>query len=412
MSWSVGGLQRVRADFVMIAREPDVYMSTACRQFGISRRTGYKWLRRYKENGLAGLVDLSRRPHSSPMQLSGSAVVLLEELHVRHEDWGPKKLRSRLIRDGRCPGQLPSLATVARLARRLGWSKSRGRGRPPRSMPVGPLTGAGWPNDVWTVDFKGWWRTKDGKRCEPLSIRDLHSRYILCLRPMARRSTEAVRQAFVEVFKRYGLPAIIRTDNGGPFASLTGPAGLTRLSAWWLSLGIRLERIMPGHPEQNGAHERMHGDIAREIERRPAATIAEETERLEYWRMVFNTERPHEALGMKVPGELYRQSRRRLEDARPYVYPADLVRRHVRRDGCIRFLGRHVYLSEALGRLEVGLKQLSENRWRVWYCDLAISELEQIDGRIRRHPATVATTAAGTDCNPCPDNKVLPMCRP
>jgi len=406
MSWSIRGLQHVRADFVMIAREDDSVMAATCRQFTISRKTGYKWLRRYKKDGLAGLAVLSCRPHSSPLRLDGDVVVSLVELHDQHKDWGPKKLLARLVRGGRHPDKVPSLATVARLARRLGWTEPKGRGRPRRSMPVGPLTNAGQPNDVWTVDFKGWWRTKDGRRCEPLSIRDLYSRYILCLRPMARRSTEAVRQVFVEVFERYGLPEIIRTDNGSPFASLTGPCGLTRLSAWWRSLGIRLERIRPGHPEQNGGHERMHGDIAREVESRPSATAAEETERLEYWRIVFNVERPHEALGMKMPGDVYRCSMRRPESVKPYAYPPGLDRRRVRRDGCIQFQGRNVYLSEALGKMEVGLERLDENRWRVWYCDLAVSELEQTDGKILRRPVAETAAAAEPNCNPCPDNKV------
>lgn len=404
MSWSVYGLQHVRAEFVMIAREPDTSISAVCRQFGISRRTGYKWLDRYETSGLPGLVDLSRRPRSSPLQLSGEVVVALVELHKDHESWGPKKLRARLLRGGCHPDKVPSLATVARLARRLGWSKAKGRGRPRRSVPTGPLSDAGQPNDVWTVDFKGWWRTGDGRCCEPLSIRDLYSRYILCLRPMARRNTEAVRQAFVEVFERYGLPDVIRSDNGGPFASVTGPAGLTRLSAWWRSLGIKLDRIAPGHPEQNGGHERMHGDVARDIACQPAATVAEETVRLERWRVEFNVERPHEALGMKTPGEVYRCSARRLEDVKPYGYPLSFDRRHVRRDGCIRLQGRYVYLSEALGRMDVGLEQLDENRWRVWYCDLAISELELQDGSILRRPVPENPVAAVTNCNPCPDN--------
>jgi putative transposase len=410
MSWSMCGLQRVRADFVMLAREDDVCMSAVCRQFGISRKTGYKWLRRYKDKGLDGLIDLSRRPLSSPLELSGDAVALLLELHTRYPGWGPKKLRARLIRDGRCQRKAPSVVTTARLARRLGWTKAKGRGRPPRNLPVGQLTGAGRPNDVWAVDFKGCWRTGDGRRCEPLSIRDLYSRYILCLRPMARRSTEAVRQVFVEVFGRYGLPAIIRTDNGSPFASLSSPAGLTRLSAWWLSLGIRLERTMPGHPEQNGGHERMHGDIARELESRPAATMAEETERLEYWRIAFNAERPHEALGMKVPGEVYRHSQRRLENVKLYNYPGNVTRRYVRRDGCIWMRSRYVYLGDAFTRMVIGLERLSEHRWRVWFCDMAVTELEQVVGRIRRCPVSVTAASEAIDCNPCPDNKLLPMC--
>ena len=408
MSWSVRGLKDARVEFVMIAREADVSMSAACRQFGVSRKTGYKWLGRYEESGLDGLVDQSRRPRTSPLQLSGESVVALLDLHEKQKDWGPKKLRARLIRDGLCPeDSIPSLATVARLCRRLGWSETKGRGRPrtPRAEPTAPLSDAGYPNQVWTADFKGWWRTQDGQRCEPLTIRDLYSRYILCLRPMAWRKTEAIRRAFTEVFQRYGLPDIIRSDNGSPFASTTGPFGLARLSAWWMSLGIKPERIAPGHPEQNGGHERMHGDIARAVESRPEATVAEETVRLERWRLEYNAERPHEALGMRTPGDVYRCSARRLADVKPYVYPAGFERRRVK-DGCIHFRGRSVYLSEALGQMEVGLQPLSENRWVVWFCDLAVSGLELKHGSIRRCPAAETLPPGDANCNPCPDNKV------
>jgi transposase InsO family protein len=409
MSWSVRGLKDTRVEFAMVAREAETNMSAACRQFGISRKTGYKWLHRYNTSGLAGLVDLSRRPRSSPLQLSGDAVVALVKLHDGHDDWGPKKLRARLIRGNSCSdGKVPSLATVARLARRMGWTEAKGRGRPrpQRALPTEPLSGAERPNHVWTTDFKGWWRTRNGQRCEPLTIRDLYSRYILCLRPMAWRSTEAVRQAFTDVFRRYGLPDIIRSDNGSPFASITGPLGLTRLSAWWLSLGIKPERIMPGHPEQNGGHERMHGDIARAIESAPAATVAEEKVRLESWRKEFNAERPHEALAMKTPADVYHNSLRHLSDVKPYVYPAGLEKRRVQVDGCIHFRGQCVNFSEALGKMEVGLQLVSENRWQVWFYDLVVSGLELKNGRIRRCPVAENLPPGDGNCNPCPDNKV------
>jgi transposase InsO family protein len=409
MSWMVRGLQHARVEFVMIAREADANMSETCRRFGISRKTGYKWLDRYETSGLDGLVERSRRPKSSPLQLSGDVVVDLVKLHENHQDWGPKKLRARLRRDGSCPdSRVPSLATVARLARRMDWTEAKGRGRPrvPRALPTEPLSVGDRPNRVWTADFKGWWRTGDGRRCEPLTIRDLFSRYILCLRPMAWRSTEAIRQAFVEAFQRYGLPDIIRSDNGSPFASVTGPAGLTRLSAWWLSLGVRPERTQPGHPEQNGGHERMHGDIARVIESKPAATLAEETLRLERWRMEFNTERPHEALDMKTPGDVYRCSPRRLSDVKPYVYPDNFESRLVHQSGCIHLRGHHVNFSEALGGMRVGIELVGENRWRVWLCGLVVGGLESKNGRIRRCPAEENPETGNGDCNPCPDNKV------
>lgn len=409
MSWMARGLQHARAEFVMIAREADVNVSEACRRFGISRKTGYKWLDRYETSGMDGLVERSRRPKSNPLQMSGDVVVDLVKLHEAHWDWGPKKLRARLERSGSClDGKIPSLATVARLARRMGWTETKGRGRPqlPRALPTKPLRTGERPNRVWTADFKGWWRTGDGRRCEPLTIRDFYSRYILCLRPLAWRSTKAVREAFVETFERYGLPDIIRSDNGSPFASITGPAGLTRLSAWWLSLGIRPERIEPGHPEQNGGHERMHGDIARVIEAKPAATLALETVRLEHWRVDFNIERPHEALDMQTPGDIYRCSPRRLSEVKPYVYPSDFERRPVHQSGCIHLHGQHVNLSGTLGGMEVGIEPVGENRWRVWFCDLVVGGLESKNGRIRRCPAAENPPPGDKDCNPCPDNKV------
>jgi len=329
-------------------------------------------------------------------------VVVLVQLHADHPGWGPKKLRARLGKVGVGPGQLPGLATVARLARRLGWSEPKGRGRPRRCLPEGPLSGARKPNEVWTVDFKGWWRTGDGKRCEPLSIRDLYSRYILCLRPLVYIRTAVVQEVFTEVFERYGLPEKIRSDNGAPFASLTGPHGLTRLSAWWRSLGIALERTDPGHPEQNGAHERMHGDVAREIASRPAGTVAEETVRLERWRQDYNQERPHEALAMKTPGEVYLSSGRRLGNVRPYVYPAGYERRKVEGTGCILMRGRTVRISSALAGMEVGLEPLSESSWRVWFCGLPISEIALTRHAMRHRRIT-------ENCIPCPDNNLLPM---
>lgn len=404
MSWPVSSVVHQRMDFVLIARERDVSVSEACRSFKISRKTGYKWLGRYNSEGLPGLADRSRRPSASPLRVSGDVVVRLLALRHRHKHWGPKKLRARLLREGCRPEAVPSVATVGRVLRRTGDSEAKGRGRPPRAVPTKPLLRAERPNDVWTTDFKGWWRTQDGRRCEPLGIRDLCSRYILCLRPVKRRRVEDIRRIFEEVFARYGLPRVIRSDNGSPFASLVGPHGLTRLSAWWRTLGVKQERIVPGHPEQNGSHERMHRDLAREIEAQPAATLREEAGRLEQWREEYNTGRPHEALGMRVPGEVYCCSGRRLSDVTPYVYPSEYIQRRVRRDGCIQIGGRYVYVSSALDKLDVGLERLSDSGWRVWFCDLIIREIDLQQGIFRRPGAA----SAAQNCNPCPDNKVLP----
>jgi transposase InsO family protein len=398
MSWKATGVEHLRAEFVLLASEADVSKSAACREFGISRKTGYKWLRRYAAQGLTGLGDRSRRPRTSPLQVSGSVVVELVRLRHAHPHWGPKKLRALLVRGGFQSNGLPSVATLGRILRRVGLSESKGRGRPRRWMPDRPVQPAGGPNEVWTVDFKGWWRTRNRERCEPLGIRDLFSRYILCLRPMRRRRVEDVRAVFAEVFERYGLPEVIRSDNGVPFASLTGPHGLTRLSAWWKTLGIRLDRTAPGHPEQNGSHERMHQDLAQEIEGKPAVTLYQEAKRLERWRVEYNVRRPHEALGMKTPGEVYRCSRRRLKDAEPYCYPTGYLLRRVGGDGCVLLNGTYFRVSDALAKTEVGLQRLDGTRWRVWFCDLAVKELE-MERALPRWLAAPAVT------------QVLPMSR-
>jgi len=204
---------------------------------------------------------------------------------------------------------------------------------------------------------------------------------------MKAHKTQDVQEVFEEIFRRYGLPGVIRSDNGGPFASMTGPQGLTRLSAWWRSLGIILDRMEPGHPEQNGSHERMHGDIAREIAGHPSPTVQEEAERLERWRIEYNVRRPHEALGMKTPGECYHMSRRRLENVEPYIYPGNCEKRRVRSDGYISLSGTMIYISEALARRRIAVEQMSEHVWRVWFCDLDIGKIDFTLGARLRPPA-------------------------
>jgi len=391
MPWYISEVEHLRVEFVMIAREAGVSISEACRQFGISRKTGYKWLNRYEDHGLRGLSDRSRRPQSSP-SVDGETVIAIINLRQEHPYWGPKKLRALLLRQG-FGDSAPGVATIGRILTRTGLSTPKGRGRP-RRWHSGPIEAQVLePNDVWTVDFKGWWRTGDGSRCEPLSVVDLFSRYILCLRPMRRHGVKDVRPVFEQIFERYGLPRSIRSDNGSPFASITAPHGLTRLSAWWRSLGILPERIEPGHPEQNGSHERMHGNIARELEGRPAATVMEESRRLENWRLEYNLHRPHEALEMRVPGDLYRRSPRRLGDASPFCYPLGHLRRRVRKDGYVCLKGRHVYISAALSGSDVGIEQVGENEYQIWFCDLKLGEIDLEQGPSLRPTASTSDPA-------------------
>jgi len=370
----------LRVTFVLRALEVGSNISALCREYGISRKTGYKWLSRYREDGLVGLRDRSRRPKSSRIQIdfetSESVLQLREET-----GWGPKKIHERLKRYT-IVQTVPSERTIARLLKRKGKIKPNKRGRPRKHLPTGPLVKAHAPNDLWTVDFKGWWRTLDGRRCEPLTIRDAYSRYIFCARPLGKSDACHVRVVFEQMFKKHGLPKAIRCDNGPPFASLAAPQGLTALNAWWRLLGIKLDRIAPGHPEQNGAHERMHLDVANEIQCSPGAHRKEESQRLERWRQIYNVERPHEALGMQTPMEFYTKSPRRYTGQEPpEKYPSNYLRRKVNSKGFIRMAEKECFISEALRGRIIGLQKTEMDTFTVWFCNLSLGYIKAGSGK-------------------------------
>ncbi|MFA4986721.1 MAG: IS481 family transposase [Candidatus Brocadiia bacterium] len=400
MPWKTKGIEGEREGFVAIAACAEVNISELCRMYGISRKIGYKWYNRFLKYGKPGLRNRSRKPKTSPLQIGSDIVIRIVKLRGEHPRWGPKKLRAYLLKDG-CPiEEVPSRGTIARMLKRAGLSEPKHRGRPRKNQPADEITQPQEPNDIWTVDFKGWWRTMDGKRCEPLTVRDLYSRYILCLKPMARRNTEVTKAVFEGLFTKFGLPKRIRCDNGSPFASMSGPQGLTQLSAWWRWLGIELERIQPGHPEQNGAHERMHLDIALEIEGQPGMTIEEEEKRLEEWRTEYNTIRPHEGIGQRRPADLYQISRRRLGDAVPTHYQDCPEIRRVGNGGKIKLDGVGRFISEALTKYDVKLKPVSCDLVEVWFCNLCLGVLDR----------TQVTPLQPTASSPSPAHQnVLPM---
>lgn len=382
MPWKESTVESLRMEFVMRAREPGANLSDLCREYAISRKTGYKWITRYADEGLGGLTNRSRRPLEIPCETPSDVVVAIVRLKVAHPSWGPKKIRELLIREGQCR-RVPAVSTVARLLRRAGLTEPKGRGaRPRRWDPQRPMTKAGGPNELWTVDLKGWWRAGNGRMVEPLSVRDAYSRYVLCLKPLEKKDTETARREFSGIFDRYGLPKKIRSDNGSPFASVTGPHGLTQLSAWWKMLGIELERIEPGHPEQNGAHERLHADIAKELQARPMYTVQQECQRLEEWRLEYNANRPHEALRMRTPAEKYSLSPRRFPQSVPdWSYPSAYQERWVRRRGQIVIGAQHVFVSDALKGWKVGIDLDTS---MVYFCDLCLGKYDRKEGKIHR----------------------------
>ena len=344
-------------------------------RYGVSRKTAYKWVARYEEAADAGLTERSRAPltHGRRMPpLVEAAVVALRRAHPR---WGPRKLRAVLV-ERRPAIAWPSPSTLGDALRRYGLSTPRGRVRYVVPLTT-PLVAAVAPNTVWTVDFKGWFRTADGQRCDPLTLADAYSRYVLCCRHTAM-TARGVRPWLERAFRTYGLPDVLRTDNGAPFAS-TGPARLSRLAVWWLRLGIRWDRIDPGHPEQNGRHERFHLTLQQETATPPAPTLRAQQRRFDRARREFNHERPHEALGQRPPARLYVASPRpypaRLED--PWYDATHQVRR-VHSTGYITWAGEEIFVSEALRGELVGLAESPAGDWLVRFMHLEV-------GRIDRH---------------------------
>jgi putative transposase len=353
-------------------------MTELAERYAISRKTAYKWVDRYEGDPEGGLSERSRAPKRHGRAMAAELRAGILALRRARPRWGPKKLYARLCeRQPQRPWPAPS--TMGDLLRREGLSQPRRRQRyvVPRTQ---PLAAAAAPNDVWTADFKGWFRTADGARCDPLTVADACSRFVLCCR-IVTPSEHGVRPWFERTFREYGLPRAVRTDNGPPFAT-TGAGLLSHLAVWWLKLGIQLDRIDRGHPEQNGRHERFHLTLQQDTTTPPATTVAQQQRRFDQMRREFNTERPHEALGQQPPARLYRASPRpyptRLEDA---WYDATHQVRRVQQTGQISWQGELVFVSETVRGEVVGLAETDHGDWTVRFMHV---ELGRIDRHTRR----------------------------
>lgn len=353
-------------------------MTELAERYQISRKTAYKWRDRYEVDPAQGLAERSRAPHAHGRAMTEELRVAVRTLRRAHPSWGPKKLRAVLT--AREPDTAwPAASTMGDLLRREGLSEPRRRAR--YVVPLTqPLAAARAPNDVWCADFKGWFRTADGTRCDPLTVTDACSRFVLCCRIVAP-TAQGVRPWFERTFREYGVPVALRTDNGSPFAS-TGPGRLSQLAVWWLKLGIHLDRIDPGHPEQNGRHERFHLTLQQEATRTPATTPTAQQRRFDRVRREFNRDRPHEALGQRPPGHVYVASARSfpIALADPWYDATHQVRR-VNPNGQIKWKGELVFVSEAVQRELVGLAETERGDWTVSFMQV---ELGRIDRNTRR----------------------------
>ncbi|HVC08914.1 MAG TPA: IS481 family transposase [Elusimicrobiota bacterium] len=357
-------------------------MGELCGYYGISRKTGYKWVERFKAGGLEALCDQSRfprnHPNATPKEIEREVVIFRQE----HPRWGPKKLAHRL-RVLNPYAKWPVASTIGEIIRRHGLTAPKRRRH--RTPPFkGSLCDGLNPNDVWTADFKGWFKTGNGCRVDPFTLSDAASRYLLRCRIVDQTGGESLRGHFAAAFQEFGLPRAIRTDNGAPFASV-GVGGLSRLAVWFVRLGIAPERIRPGHPEENGAHERMHLTLKQETASPPKESAPAQQEAFDRFRKEYNEERPHESLGMRTPQEAYRLSERPFPNRLPDMeYPAEATVRKVRSDGCIAWRGRMIYLGMMLGGEAVGFTEIEDGNWLICFGTLKLGIYDAKTRKIRR----------------------------
>jgi putative transposase len=380
MPWQTTDPVNERMRFVSAYQSGLYGMSELCLRYGISRETGYTWVGRCAAEGPAGLVDRSHAPKHCPHRLSPDIAALLLAARASHPHWGPRKLLAWL--EPRHPGvALPAASTVGELLKREGLVQPRSRhrrGTHPGRKPLLALA----PNQVWAADFKGQFRTGDGVECYPLTITDSHSRFLLCCKALDSVATAGTKAGFTACFREYGLPEAIRTDNGTPFAAAT-PLGLTRLNAWWTQLGIVHDRIEPGRPDQNGAHERMHRTMKAETTRPPGQDQAHQQKIFDRWRWEFDFERPHEALGQQPPATVYEASPREMPARLPEpVYAGHCEVRRVRRMGTVKFRGHEIYLSEVLAHERVALEEVEDGIWSIYFHARLVGRLDERTHRV------------------------------
>jgi len=370
MPWKTQTMIDTRRAFVRRALASGASLSALCREFNITRKTGRKWRDRARGGTLEALAELSRRPRHSPHRLREEEVCHLVMLKSAWPHWGPKKL-CQLYRENL--GRALSVSTCHRVLKACGLIQGR-KVRVRRPVQVGIAAHvAREPNDVWTIDFKGWWTLKNGGRCEPFTVRDAFSRYVLCAHVQTGTGAAIIGRQMDELFRHYGLPKVIKSDNGAPFATTTSPLGLTRLSARWVALGIQLEHSRPGHPEDNGAHERLHRDIDAEVAAHVQVDVATQQAALDVWRDDYNRVRPHEHLNGRRPAQLYHPSARTMPSGRWELdYGTGYVPRLVSAAGNIRYRGIAIFITTALGGWHVGLRLRATAQVEVWFNYLLI----------------------------------------
>jgi transposase InsO family protein len=371
-----------RMRFMMAVEKGDESFAASCRRFGVSRKTGYKWLERYQAEGMQGLIDRSRAPLTHPDAVTAAIAERCLEVRRVHRTWGPVKVRAWLERH-EPEIAWPAASTIGELFDREGLTVKRRlrRRSPPSSV---PFAHCGSANDVWCMDFKGWFLTGDGSHCEPLTLSDAHSRYFLRCQVMDRNDTEHVWPVLDAAFREFGLPHRLRSDNGAPFAS-RGAGGLSKLSVKVIKAGVVPERIVPGKPQQNGRLERLHLTLLQDTANPPARSLRQQIKRFRDFQQIYNEERPHEALGNDTPTQHYTLSLRRWDGIlREPSYDGDDTVRRVRHNGEVRWQGNMVYISEALIGEPIGLREETDGSWTVSYGPIELGVIAHRGDRLQK----------------------------
>jgi len=372
-----------RNRFITDALSDRFTMSELCARYGISRRIGYKWLTRFEEEGRRGLKDRSRAPHHCPHRIAEEIAELLCTMRRDHPFWGARKLLKVLSTRNPSISGWPAPSTAADLLARRGLVKKRRHRRPPHRHPgVVPAITAG-PNDLWTADFKGQFRTGNGLYCFPLTIADQHTRFLLTCHGLLSTQTVTARPVFERAFREYGLPNAIRTDNGVPFTTQS-IHGLSYLNVWWMRLGIQHQRIRPGKPQENGAHERMHRTLKRQAIKPVRGTCAAQQRNFDAFRHEYNVERPHEWLNQETPASHYTASPRPYSNRPPALeYPGDFVVKKITTGGTFRFRSRLLYLANAMVDQQIGLEETDDGQWNIYFNTVLLATLDERDYIIR-----------------------------
>lgn len=375
MPWKEYNVMSQRFEFVIRSFTPNVNFTDLCAEFGVSTKTGYKWKERFIKEGINGLKDKPRAPRSNASKLPEDIICEIIRIKTLKPKWGPKKIL-KIFSKNNNHQRIPARSSVERILLKAGLVTKKRRRKQNKTDRIQNRITPEKPNDLWTVDFKGWWYTPTKEKCEPLTIRDEFSKFIFTIKILQKGNIPCVKREFERIFSKYGLPLMIRSDNGPPFASSMSLFGLTKLSVWWLSLGITLDRIDPASPYQNGSHERMHRDIKEELEGKINGNLKLHQRIFDVWKDEYNNERPHEALGMKTPSEVYRKSKSNFNGTVfEIIYPSGYLPRRVNDRGLINYKGRRIFISNAFSNYYVGL-QVKGKSFIVWFDNHQVGEID------------------------------------